>query len=185
MNTPRQNGSGPLRRVLEDAALENGFSFKALTVLKDENDPYRHDTPAGHRDGQWFAEQVNRFLGPNQTIHLRGMHYLVSSSNNVRRPDRAALYTNDDENWEWLSEHAAKAARWLGYVPFERIVDERNAPPQIFVLETPATPSVDLYSGSSIEVPNGPDEDYALPHFLCRDFAVAQPYRIVFFGEKV
>jgi hypothetical protein len=33
-----------------------------------------------------------------------------------------------------LVSDAAKAARWLGYVPFKRIVDERNAPPEIFVL---------------------------------------------------
>lgn len=32
-----------------------------------------------------------------------------------------------------MSEEAAKAARWLGLVPFEKIVDERNEPP-VFAL---------------------------------------------------
>ncbi len=179
------NGSGPLRTILETAAADSGYSFKALTVLKEDSDPYRHDTPAGHRNAKWFAEQVNRFLRPTQTIHLRGMHYLISSSSDVRRPDRATLYTNDNEAWEWLTEHAAKAARWLGFVPFERIVDERNAPPEIFVPPIPPKPWVDLFSGSSIDIPIVPGGRSVLPHFLCRDFAVAQKYRIILFGEKI
>jgi hypothetical protein len=55
-------------------------------------------------------------------------------------------YANTNESWEWLSGTASKAARLLGYVPFERIVDERNAPPQIFV------PSA---SPRNVEVPSG------------------------------
>ena len=40
-------------------------------------------------------------------------------------------YENNDEDWTWLSETAGKAARWLGYIPFERITDNRNAEPVI------------------------------------------------------
>jgi hypothetical protein len=28
------------------------------------------------------------------------------------------LYTNTDKTWEWLQEKAAKAARYLGYLPW-------------------------------------------------------------------
>ena len=34
--------------------------MKDLTVL--DNDPYRLDTPANHRDGKWFAGQIARFV---------------------------------------------------------------------------------------------------------------------------
>ena len=36
------------------------------------------------------------------------------------KPD-GEIYRNTDDDWMWLSEIAGKAARWLGYIPFERI----------------------------------------------------------------
>ena len=45
------NGSGALRAVLDTY----GGSLKDLTVLATANDPYRVDTDAGHRDGEWLA----------------------------------------------------------------------------------------------------------------------------------
>ena len=34
-----------------------------MTVLSPQADPYRLDTPAGHRDGAWLAEQLDRAFG--------------------------------------------------------------------------------------------------------------------------
>ena len=48
---PLKNGYGVLRSVLEDAHEENGYSRSDLTVLSAQVDPYRLDTPSGHRDG--------------------------------------------------------------------------------------------------------------------------------------
>ena len=48
----------PLRQALETAiAAANGrkLSMKDLTVLAPQNDPFRIDTPARHRDGEWLA----------------------------------------------------------------------------------------------------------------------------------
>jgi hypothetical protein len=140
------NGSGPLRRVLEQAAAEQGCSMDALSVLSLRRDPYRIDTPAGHRDGWWFAQRVGRFLGPGARIHLRGLHYRISSAADILLPD-GLPYENIDAHWEWLSEVAAKAGRWLKYVPFERIVDERNAPAEIYV---PEATEPYLYLGDGI-----------------------------------
>jgi hypothetical protein len=97
-------------------------------VLSPQNDPYRLDTEEGHRLGQWFADQVARFLGADRRIHLRGFLYVLVAGGDVEKPD-GATFANTDENWVWLQARAAKPARWLGYVPFERIVDERNAKP--------------------------------------------------------
>ena len=119
---------GPLRRVLE-AACGPGIALRDLTVLAVQNDPYRVDTPAGHRDGQWFAEQLAR-LNRTTAIHLRGLHYAIVAAGNVLKPN-GQPYINTDENWLWLQDKAADAARWLGYVPFDRIIDARNAPPVI------------------------------------------------------
>ncbi len=49
--TTGQIEAGLLRRRL----LETGRSLKDVTVLSVQNDPFRVDTPAGHRDGSWLA----------------------------------------------------------------------------------------------------------------------------------
>ena len=41
----------PLRRLLRATASESGCGMKDLTVLAPQNDPFRLDTPARHRDG--------------------------------------------------------------------------------------------------------------------------------------
>ena len=124
-------GQGPtLRNVLENARSEHGCDLKDLTVFDTKADPYRLDTPKNHRVGAWAARQIARFFRPGQRIHIRGLHYAIVAKGNVRKPD-GKIYRNTDPDWEWLAEEAMKAARWLGYVPFDRISDKRNAEPII------------------------------------------------------
>jgi hypothetical protein len=126
-----QNGYGVLRSILEQARVEADCSLSDLTALSAQVDPYRLDTPSSHRDGKWLAEQLNKALGRSKRIHWRGLHYvLVSGKRPVVMPD-GQVYRNTEEDWLWLSGVARKAARWLGYIPFERIADNRNAEPII------------------------------------------------------
>ena len=144
------NGQGgALRRILEAAAREASLPLSDLTVLDKKVDPYRQDTPAGHRDGAWLAEQMAR-LGITKPIHLRGLHYALVSSTSLTKPD-GSRYLNNADDWEWLQVEASKAARWLGYVPFDRIVDERNAPP-VIVVHGNGAPEVEIGLGATIEV---------------------------------
>ena len=123
-------GGGKLRKIIKDASKEAKLPMGALTVLADQNDPYRHDTKAGHRDGAWLAVQFERAIRDKRGkyIHLRGLHYAIVAAADVVKPN-GKLYLNTDDDWTWLQREPVKAARWLGYVPFEAIVDERNAPP--------------------------------------------------------
>ena len=122
-----------------------------LSVLSVRKDPYRLDTPSMRRDGAWLAEQIGR-LAVKLPIHLRGLHYAIVSTGGVLKPDRKP-YTNTEEDWTWLQEVAAKAARWLGYVPFESIIDNRNDGPTIFVPEqTEPWSGVTPRSGSSCPI---------------------------------
>jgi hypothetical protein len=131
MNTTALNGYGILRSVLERARQEAGCSLGELTALSAQVDPYRLDTPAGHRDGQWLAEQLDKAIGKSRRIHWRGLHYvLVSSTRPLVKPN-GEVYRNTEADWVWMTEVAGKAARWLGYIPFERISDNRNAAPVI------------------------------------------------------
>jgi hypothetical protein len=124
------NGFSTLRSVLEQACAKTGTRLGDLTVLSAQVDPYRLDTPSGHRDGQWLANHFNRLVGANKRIHWRGVHYVLVSTTAIVKPN-GEPYVNDDANWTWLIDIAGKAARWLGYIPFDRIVDNRNAAPII------------------------------------------------------
>jgi hypothetical protein len=73
------NGAGALRRVLENAGRAFRCNRNELTALS------RLDTPAGHRDGAWLAEQLDRAVGPRRS--------LISSS------------------WDWVEATRALAER--------------------------------------------------------------------------
>ncbi len=165
----------PLRQRLEDEAAMCGVPMGRLTVLSSQRDPFRVDTPANHRDAQWLAEQVRDRLG-DRTVHLRGLHYVLLGS---IKPD-GSQYVNNEANWTWLSEKAAQAARWLGYLAFEQIIDQRNEPPQIIEYQAPnPTPVLDL-GGVQVELPEFIED----PQVYLADVRGVQPYKLVFYGEK-
>jgi hypothetical protein len=103
--------TGPLRELLEQEAAEHGVPLKDLTVLAVQHDPFRVDTPASHRDGEWLATHVERLVGADRTIHLRGLHYALVTDETTK--PNGARYRNTDADWRWLQEKAADAARWL------------------------------------------------------------------------
>jgi hypothetical protein len=70
--------NGTLRSVIEAACQELDLGLGDLTVLSARVDPYRLDTPAGHRDGEWATQQLNRLYGPTRRAHWRGLHYAIS-----------------------------------------------------------------------------------------------------------
>lgn len=123
--------SSTLRQILEKARTAEGVTQKALTVLSSRRDPYRLDTDAHHRHAKWAAELLTRFYGRDKQVHWRGLHYsIIMAKTKVRKPD-GTIYANTESDWIWLNEQAGKAARWLGYIPFDRIIDKRNTPPLI------------------------------------------------------
>ena len=173
------NGDGALQCVLEDARREERCGRGKLTVLSTHIDPYRLDTPANHRDGAWLAEQLDRAVGEHRRIHWRGLHYAIVAAGDILKPN-GAVYRNDYDDWKWLANNAGKAARWLGYIDFERIIDNRNREPVIHRMPwlTPATwVSVEL----DITIP---DVDELEPYVGVTGFVGRQPYALTIFGEK-
>ncbi len=126
MSSNRTNGH--LRAVLEAACDDEECSAGELTVLAAQNDPFRVDTPARHRDGEWLAIQADRLGLGDRVIHLRGLHYMLASAEVIKPNGKP--YRNTDADWIWL-QSAAKAARWLGYVSFAQIADHRNSGPVV------------------------------------------------------
>jgi hypothetical protein len=165
-----------LREVLDEACAEEGCSMNALTVLTE--DPFRLDTPARRRDGEWLATHAERFGLGDRQIHLRGLHYMLLSGKAVK-PD-GTPYTNTFKDWVWLQEKAGKAARWLGYLPFAQVVDARNAEPLINLYQPPI-PAPYVKVGAKVEIPQ-PDE--IKPRVGIEGFEGVQRFKLVLFGEK-
>src|SRR5215471_15579126 len=150
------NGFGALRSVLEIASDETGLALTDLTVLSAQVDPYRLDTPAGHRDGRGVAEHLRRARKRSTAkIQWRGLDYAIVSLGDVRKPN-GEPYANNDDDWSWLVNNAGKSARWLGYVPFEKIVDNRNAPP-IIHRKASVTPGAFVSIGLNVKIPDAAD----------------------------
>ena len=141
--------TGVLAQKICGTAAELGVSIDALAVLSPGNDPYT--AFRRRREAEWFARLFDRFVAAGATKHLRGLFYLlVSSPDPITGPD-GKPFVNDYKHWQAVLS-ASKAARWLGLVAFERIIDKRHAPPEIFVPGiTPISLSVN--PGTGCEVP--------------------------------
>ena len=174
-------GTGLLYQELKAASDTSGFSVNELTVLSPKNDAFRFDTRVGHANAKWFTDHVERLLGETAQVHLRGLFYRIVVLGDVLRPD-GQPFTNTYKNWAWLTNQAAKAARYLTYVPFERIKDERNAAPLLFLPDQPPGDGLGGFvAGKHIEpVPLDP----LLPHLEMVAPRGKQPYRIILIGEK-
>jgi hypothetical protein len=173
------NDCSPLRQALDTAIAEaNGrkLSMKDLTVLAPQNDPFRLDTPKNHEIGAWLAITARDLGLGNRKIHLRGLHYMIIGQ---PKPDGTA-YTNTEADWVWLSTEAGKAARWLGYIPFDQIVDQRNGRPEVQIFKQPEPKSY-LAVGLDVQLPAAADIE---PQIYVDDFNGVQPYKIVMAGEK-
>ena len=99
---------------------------------------------------------MDKALGTTRRIHWRGLHYiLVSGKKPVLKPN-GEVYRNTDEDWLWLTGTAGKAARWLGYIPFERITDNRNAEP-IIHRKARVRPEAFVSIGLDVTIPDADD----------------------------
>jgi hypothetical protein len=156
-----------LRETLEST----GCELQQVTVLATLNDPFRFDTPAGHRDGKWLAEMLDK-LGIGR-LHNRGIHYALLGQT---KPN-GEPYTSED--WDWLAR-PLDCARWLGYIEFDRIADERNLPPVIRLWKPP--PPFTWVGGCDLDLPDIDAE--ITPRALMSEMHGTQPYHLVLFGEK-
>jgi hypothetical protein len=170
-----------LGSILRDLKRQSNSTLSELTVLSAVNDPFRIDTPTFHEAGAWLRDQMqaSRLLGRVNPIHNRGIHYALVSRDNISRPDGAS-YINDADSWEWLQNVASKAARWLGYVPFDAISDARNEAPIIGERSRPE-PSARVRFDAEIYLPDHSDLE---PEVVVSGFESRQAFHLVFYGEK-
>ena len=173
-------GSGPLAAIMRAAIAETGRLLSDLTVMGADKDPYRMDTSARHLVAQWFAALVERFIAPDKRIHPRGVFYAAVSAGGVKKPN-GEPFENTAENADFIGE-ASQYARWLGYVPFDRIIDNKNDAPIVRLAPSRDAPSAHVWA-DDLDIEKLDSDALAVAAGLAR-FEPRQPYRLVFFGEK-
>jgi hypothetical protein len=173
-------GTGKLAAVIQAAKAETGRTLADLTVMDIDNDPYRLDTPSKHRDARWFAALVERFIARDKRIHARGVFYACVAAGDVKLPN-GDKFENTEENTKFVND-AGSLARWLGYVPFERLVDNKNDEPIVREAPSSEDPEARIWANSLDieELDPGSLKVFASLHH----FEPRQPYRLLFFGEK-
>jgi hypothetical protein len=97
-----------------------------LIVLTSDNDPFYAGMPYQKLHAEWFAGMLDRF-GLHLGAHIRRVHYRM-----ITAPDPITLpggepYLNTETHWSRLIG-ASAAARILGLVDVESMVDRRNDP---------------------------------------------------------
>jgi hypothetical protein len=178
--TVDRNPTGALVEILQEECEAGGYNLDDLTVLS-KYDPFRIGSAKHHETGKWLRK-VYDLLASGRKIHLRGLFYRMVAAGDVYKPD-GQLFINNFKHWTWLIESAAKWARWLGYIPFDWLIDEHNDAPISFIPEMVDEPYGEITNDdSSISIPG--DRDDLLPRPQAGYFAARQPWRIVIVGEK-
>jgi hypothetical protein len=173
----------PLGRVIDEHKRALGCSLKSLTVLAPENDPFRADPrrPAS----EWFAHRFFRFYGEgNRTAHIRAFFYLLVSAGNIVKPS-GETFTNTERDWDWLC-CVSTDARYLGLIPFERIIDNGFSDPvKIDRNSVDWVTSVDqTFSLWEFDADEDIGIDPKISGFETDKPHLHQPYHLVLFGEK-
>jgi hypothetical protein len=107
-----------------------------LIALSPRNDPFLCGAPAQERDAKWFADLWRtHFKGTK--IHIRKMHYttmtaIMPTYNIVKMNKKTGKkelverkYEGSKKDWNYMLE-ASKFARYMGLVPYDAIIDQKN-----------------------------------------------------------
>ena len=157
-----------LRDILEAERRAKGLSMEDLTVLAD--DPFRLDTPANRRDARWAAGHLG-----SRTLHGRGLHYIVLGQT---KPD-GTTYANTEKDWKWCL-NSLRTARWLRYVDFEQVPDQRNRAPVVRLHEPQDPEGKTYYDPITVIEPTS-----KIPFPRLDGTLGVQPFRIALWTEKV
>jgi hypothetical protein len=167
---PRRPKGAPVWAALYAAFDSLPGTAADRTVLSASNDPFRL-ADADTTDAAWLADAMATLGLTAGPIHNRGLHYAILSAQ-IAKPD-GNRYTNTAADWNWL-QGVSTAARWLGYVDFDAITDERNAAP-LTRLWTPPQPQGYVWL---------PELADLMPSPQSSGFDGSQPYHLAIVGEK-
>src|SRR5262245_34361290 len=176
---------------LKDLSKTLGRPVGTLIAQGPDADPFYAGLPMRELRARWFKEVWDRF-NVQPGVHLRRLHYLlVSQPSPVRLPREVKGtwdYVNNNNCWVFLND-ATSDARYLGLIPFEAIVDQRNAEAEVNY--DPIEEGADLYVTSpqdlasaslslNVDMPEFPD----MPELRVQAPSIPQPYCVEVWVEK-
>lgn len=185
---------------IKEYAAENGLRVKDLCALAPNNDPFYVGRPADLESAEWFRDLWEMGRGESAR-HIRRLHYIAATLS-VKKPN-GETYVNEDWDWNYINV-AAKNARYLGLVPPELFVDNRNPAPIIhsrwITSDDPFRPPVapqwevnpafddytdELYTVPDVPVlPDLPAYLPSLPNFYVDGYHVQQAVHVEIWCEK-
>ena len=178
------------RHLLGEAIDSLGPPMKAWTVMAENRDPFRMDTDANHRDCQWLSDKWAEH-GISRPSYDRGLHYGLLGVTKPKMKGRPAntAYRNTWPDWSWLKGVVNKA-RWLDYIDWDDITDERNGEPIMRPWDEMDDPEgvvhheevEDAVALLKALVLPGAEGLLGVPTIW--DFATPQAYHVILFGEK-
>jgi hypothetical protein len=177
---PQRPTISGLGEQLCDLKEQTGLTLNELSVFSAQNDPYRFGTLTQKRDAAWLRAMMDA-AEITSPIHLRGLHYVLVTKR-VIKPN-GLPYKNTGRDWFWMFDTVSKPARWLGYIPFDRIVDERNDAPVIRPAAMWRDPEPFRWLTSAPDLSTF-DKRGLRPRADLGEAESPQRYRLAFFGEK-
>ena len=172
--------------MLRDIKNETGVkNVRELLAMSPARDPFYCGTKGDMKKAEWFLALWDRF-GYTGGVHLRRVHYQIVTHADITKPD-GKLYVNDDASWEFLN-NAAAAARYLGMVDPELVIDRRNPEPHLnaYIYDHPPvdwSPDWECWKTPSIDI----SMDLELPAFKKTGYTYTddlQSHHIEVWAEK-
>lgn len=165
----------------------SGRRVSEYQAMSSTKDPFYFGQPAQRKKAEWCARYYHEmgFDQQGTQVHLRRMHYAFASKKfplpeaeaHARGPKSklsGTLYDNTEECWQYLL-CAAQAARYLKLIPFEAIVDNRNAKPTCYIVDE-EQPSLETVSYLTL----GPHP----PNYRLAGYSALQPFHLEIWCEK-
>jgi hypothetical protein len=171
-------------RSIKEVARASGRPVKDLLALSQVNDPFYAGVSHRAQAAEWFGGIWRGYAGVG--THLRRIHYrLVSPPEGVRiLLPSGKEYQNTENDWTFLCA-ASLAARYLGCIPFDGLIDRRNDEPMILAAE--ADPDFQhevscelLFEDVDVKLPDFPD----LPCLIFDGFKAVQNFIVEVWIEK-
>ena len=142
--------------------------------MSDQSDPFRMDTPANHRDGEWLAPTMAR-LTITQQIHDRGIHYA-----DPRTAQTHGFGLHEHRGRLGMVTGRGEGGPLAGLRDYEQILDQRNDAPET-IDWTPPYPRASVSVDFEVYIPDADDLE---PRARIDGFTGSQPNHLVLIGEK-
>jgi hypothetical protein len=159
----------------------------SLLAQVDSTDPYTVDMPYRCVPAEWFAGLYHE-LKVKPGSHVRRIFYLLVSQPKPILLPSGKPFQNTDRCWTDLC-NAARDARYLGLIPANTIVDQRNPDPVLNLSGIEDSPAEITVIDGSVERSGDVSHCYNGPRFTLPSLSldgpvVAQRYHVEIWAEK-